>query len=203
LLIERMREGDIYPPGKAERALEGYFTPANLTALRDLALRATAKEVEEKLGVYLQERKLESLPIGERIMVAIDHRPAGKALIRQGWRLAAALKGQLIAVHVDPTEDRRRPRTDEEKRLLQTNLQLAEDLGAQVVHLNGKVADELIAYAQSHHVSHLFVGHPSHGRWAELLRGSVTGDILRKAPGINLHAIGDKSTTNTNVVAVR
>jgi two-component system, OmpR family, sensor histidine kinase KdpD len=190
-LIQRMKEGDIYPPEQATQALENVFTLSNLTALRDLALRATTKEVEEKLGAYLDEQKVQGVTIGERIMVAIDHRPIGKTLIRRGWRLAAALKGELIVVHVEPAEERRRPQSAEEERRLQANLQLAEDLGARVVSLRGKVSNELIQYARANHVSQLFIGHPTHGRWEELLRGSVTSDILRKMPSIHVHIIAD------------
>lgn len=193
LLIQRMKEGDIYPPEQARQALEDFFSVSNLTALRDLALRATAKEVEEKLDVYLRDQRLDGLaPVGERIVVAVDHRPAGKMLIRRGWRLAAALKGELIVVHVEPTESRRKPQNSEEERQLQENLQLAEELGAEVVNLQGKVADELIAYARANHVSQLFIGHPTRGRWEELLRRSVTRDILRKLPGLNVHVIADR-----------
>jgi two-component system sensor histidine kinase KdpD len=191
-LIQRMKDSNIYPRVQAQRALENVFTIGNLMALRDLALRATAKEVEEKLGTYWHDRKVEGLAIGDRIMVAVDHRPIGKTLIRRGWRLAAALKGELIVVHVEPAESRRRPQSAEDERRLQANLQLAEDLGAEVVRLQGKVAEELIAYARANHVSQLFIGHPSHGRWEEFLRGSVTSDILRQARNINLHVIGDR-----------
>jgi two-component system sensor histidine kinase KdpD len=190
VFIQRLRDGCILPPEQAERALETVFTPSNLTALRDLALRATTREVEAKFDKYVHDRNLDGLPIGERIMVAVDHRPAGKVLIRRGWRLAAALKGELIVVHVERAEVRRKPQSAQDEHQLEANLQLAEELGARVVHLRGKVSDELTAYAGSHHVSHLFIGHSSHARWKEFFQGSVTSSILRNAPGISVHAIG-------------
>jgi two-component system sensor histidine kinase KdpD len=199
-LIQRIQEGDVFPPEQARQALKVFFTPSNLTALRDLALRATAREVEEKLDTYWRDRKVEGPAIGERVMVAVDHRPAGKALIRRGWRLAAALKGELIVVHVEPTEARRKPRSSEDERQLQANLQLAEDLGAEVVRLQGRVSDEIISYARSNHVSQLFIGHPTHGRWEELLRGSVARDILRKLPSLHVHVIGDQHQRMTEAV---
>lgn len=192
-LIQRIKEGEVFPPAQAQQALTNFFTLSNLTAMRDLALRATAREVEEKLDTYLHDDRLKEMAIGERIMVAVDHRPGGADLIRRGWRLAAARKGELIVVHVEPSEGRRRPQSAEDERRLKANLQLAEDLGATVVQLQGKVADELIAYARDNHVSQLFIGHPSHSRWEELLRGSVTSDILRKATTINVHVIGERN----------
>ena len=138
-LIRRMKHGNIYPPEQAQRALENFFTPGNLAGLRDLALRATAREVEDKLAAYMRDQKLEGPTIGERIMVAVDHRPVGKALIRRGWRMAAALKGELVVVYVEPTSGRRRAQTTEDDRQLRANLQLADELGATVVRLRGNV----------------------------------------------------------------
>ncbi|HEY8685361.1 MAG TPA: universal stress protein, partial [Chloroflexota bacterium] len=195
VFIQRMKDGCIFPSEQAEQALQTVFTQSNLTALRDLALRATAREVEEKLDTYLHDRKLEGLVIGERVMVAVDHRPSGKALLRRGWRLAAALKGEFIVVHVEPVEGRRKPQSAEDEQQLEANLQFAEDLGAEIVQLRGKVSAELIAYARGHHVSHLFIGHPSHSRWGEFFRGSVTNTVLRQAPGISVHVIGRVSAS--------
>ena len=193
-LIRRMIHGNIYPPEQAMRALENFFTLGNLTALRDLALRATAKEVEDKLASYMRDYEVES-PAGaaEKVMVAVDHRPAGKSLIREGRRMAAALRGDLLVVYVEPTSGRRQAQTVEEERQLRATLQLAHELGAKVVRLRGKVSEELIAYAQANQISQLVIGHPTHGRWQEFLHGSVTNDILRKMNGVDVHVIGEQS----------
>ncbi len=192
-LIRRMKHGNIYPPEQAERALENFFTPGNLAGLRDLALRATAREVEDKLAAYMRDQKLEGLAIGERIMVAVDHRPVGKALIRRGWRMAAALKGELIVVYVEPTSGRRRAQTTEDDRQLRANLQLADDLGATVVRLRGNVAEELIEYARANRIVSIVIGHPQHGRWEEFLHGSVSSRILHDMPGIDVHVVANRA----------
>jgi two-component system, OmpR family, sensor histidine kinase KdpD len=189
-LIRRMIHGNIYGPEQAKRALENFFTVGNLTALRDLALRATAKEVEDKLAVYMRDAEPEGrTEADEKVMVAIDHRPAGRSLIREGWRMAAALDAELVVVYVEPSEGRRQAQTIEEERQLRLNLQLADELGARVVRPRGKVSDELINYARTNHVSQLVIGHPSHNRWEELIFGSVTSDILRQMPGMDVHVI--------------
>jgi two-component system sensor histidine kinase KdpD len=190
-LIQRVERGLIYPPDQSRIALERFFTVSNLASLRDLALRTTARAVEGKLDAYLRERRIEAAgAIGERIMVAVDHRQVGKTLIRRGWRTAAALKGDLIVVHVEPDSPDRRPQTPDDERRLGEHLQLADELGAGVVQLRGKVADELVGFARAHRVSQLVIGHPTHGRWHDLLRGSVTDEILRRAPGLDVHIIG-------------
>jgi two-component system sensor histidine kinase KdpD len=192
-LIERMTHGDIYPPEQTRRALENFFTIGNLTVLRDLALRSTAAKVENNLDQYMRSPQIEAVAIGERVMVGVHHRPIGKALIRRGYRIAAAMKGELIAVYVEPTERRRQVQSVQEERQLRTNLELADELGAKVVRLRGKVSDELIAHARANHVSQLIIGSSMHGRRGQLLRGSVTSDILRKMPDIDIHVVGNRT----------
>jgi len=192
-LIQRMKHGNIYPPAQAQRALDNFFTPGNLTALRELALRATAKEVEGKLDQFMREGQIAGpMAVTDRIMVAVDHRPGGKTLIRRGWRLAAALKAEIIVVTVEPESSLRQAQTVEDERHLRATLQLADDLGATVVRLRGKVADELVAYARAHNVTQVVIGHPTHGRWYEFLHGSVTRDLLRKLTGIDIHVYADR-----------
>jgi two-component system, OmpR family, sensor histidine kinase KdpD len=187
-LIRRMKHGNIYPPEQARWALDNFFTVGNLAALRDLALRATAREVEDDLSQYMWAGEAAGpLGAGERIMVAVDHRSIARTLIQRGWRMAAAFKGALVVVHVEPDQGVRQAQTVEDERRLRAALQLADELGAQVVRLRGKVADELMAYARAHNITHIVIGHPTHSRWEEFLHGSVTNDILRKMRGVDVH----------------
>ncbi len=192
-LIQRMKHGNIYAPEQARRALDHFFTLGNLAALRDLALRATAREVEEKLTRYMRDQDgAEPRAPGGHILVAVDHRPIAKALIRQGWRMASALKVELTVVHVEPVRGPRATLTVEQERQLRKNLQLADELGAAVVRLRGKVVDEIIAYSSTHDVAGIVIGHPSHSRWEELLHGSVTAALLRRLPGMDVHVIAER-----------
>jgi two-component system, OmpR family, sensor histidine kinase KdpD len=194
-LIRRMAHGNIYPPEQAKRALENFFTVGNLSALRDLALRATAKEVELKLADYMRDFHVEQAGgIGDKVMVAVDHRPAGKVLIRRGWRIASALKAEMVVVYVEPDESNRQAQTVEDDRRLRSNLQLADELGARVVRLRGKVSEELTEYAKANHVANIVIGHPTHGRLREFMRGSVTNDLLRKLPGVDIHVVAATRT---------
>ena len=63
---------------------------------------------------------------------------------------------------------------------------------ALVVRLRGKVADELMAYARAHNITHIVIGHPTHSRWEEFLHGSVTNDLLRKMRGVDVHVIAER-----------
>lgn len=192
-LIQRMKHGNIYPPEQARRALENFFTEDNLSALRDLALRATARGVEEKLSRSMRGMDNQPVPVtvSDCIMVAVDHRPIGKTLIRRGWRLASALKADLLVVYVEPVRGVRAVRSMEDERQLRANLRLADELGARVVRLRGKPPTELVAYARAHHVTHLMIGQSTRGRLDEFLHGSVTHAILRQAQGIDVSIIAE------------
>ncbi len=192
-LIQRMKHGNIYPPEQARRALDNFFTAGNLTALRDLALRATAKGVEEKLSQYMRGKEDPSAPVAvaDNVLVAVDHRPHGKRLIRRGWRIASALKAGLVVVYVEAERGPRAAQTIEDERRLRANLQLADELGAQVVRLRGAVADEVVAYARAHKVTQMVIGQSSRGRWEEIFHGSVTHDLLRKAKGIDVLVVAE------------
>src|ERR1700740_535399 len=126
-LIQRLKEGKVYVPKQAERALEHFFSPANLTALRDLALRRTAERVDEQL---LSEMQAHAIPgpwaAGERIMVCISEDPRCAGLVRHSKRLADRLHGSWMALYV---EGRRSLQMSEEDRdRVADTLRLAESL---------------------------------------------------------------------------
>src|SRR6202451_3738166 len=126
-LIQRLKEGKIYVPKQAQRALEHFFSPANLTALRELALRRTAERVDEQLLSEMQAHAIQGpWPAGERILVCIseDRRCAG--LVRYSKRLADRMHGPWVALHV---EGRRAVQLTEEQRdRIADTLRLAEAL---------------------------------------------------------------------------
>src|SRR6266849_4595506 len=100
-LRQRIKHGNVYPPDRAARALNEFFREGNLTALRELALRRVAQEVDERLTEYMHEHHIEKTwPACERVMVCIDHRPQSAHLIRRAWRMADRLQSELLAVFV-------------------------------------------------------------------------------------------------------
>src|SRR3954469_17501415 len=101
-LIQRLKEGKVYVPRQAERALEHFFSPANLTALRELALRRTADRVDEQLLTEMQARGVPGpWPAGERILVCVSEDPRAAGLVRYAKRLADRLHGLWTALHVE------------------------------------------------------------------------------------------------------
>jgi two-component system, OmpR family, sensor histidine kinase KdpD len=204
-LRARLRHGNVYPPERAQRALEQYFSMSNLTALRELALRRTAEKTESQLEALMHGR--EQTPAEgnddeidepawkstatERVMVAFDSRPHARELLRTGWRLARGLKAPLLAVTVITQPDRPAGGTvSAEAKALDEQIRLAEDLGAEVIRVQGRsVAGELARVAREHHVTQIVIGQPTRPRWRELLAGSVVNRLLREPTGADIHVV--------------
>jgi two-component system sensor histidine kinase KdpD len=189
-LRSRLRHGNVYPPAQARAALENFFRIENLAALRRLALQRTMQEVEEQVEEYMRDFGREGLQTAERVLVAVSHRPLAKTLLRRGWRIASGLHAHLTAAYVDTGE---RLNADERANVA-AHLRLAEDLGAEVVHLTGRdVAAALAAYCRQERVTQIVVGHPQRSRWEELTHGSVVGRLLRLLPDVDIHVIAERA----------
>jgi two-component system sensor histidine kinase KdpD len=194
-LIQRLKEGKVYVPKQAERALEHFFSPANLTALRELALRRTAERVDEQLLTEMQSRAIPGpWAAGERILVCISEDPRAAGLVRYAKRLADRLHGPLTALYV---EGRRSLQLSEEQRdRIADTLRLAEALGGEAVSIPSSersIADDVTGYAQENNVTQIIIGKSTRSRWFEILHGSVVHDLVRRSGNISVHVIaGDQ-----------
>jgi two-component system sensor histidine kinase KdpD len=196
-LIERLKEGKVYVPKQAERALTNFFSPAKLTALRELALRRTADRVDEQLLTEMQARAIQGpWAAGERILVCISEDPRAAGLVRYAKRLADRLHGPWIALYV---ESRRSLQyTEEERDRIADTLRLAEALGGDSVSIpsaNRSIAADVVGYAQSHNVTQIVIGKSSRSRWFEMVHGSVVHDLVRRSGNISVHVIAGDAIT--------
>lgn len=188
-LTQRLQEGKVYIPEQAERAVEHFFKPGNLTALRELALRRTAERVDAQMRSYMRAHAIEGpWPAGERMLVCIDEQPGAAALVRTAKRLADRLHAPWVALHV------RSPRyhrlTEAERDRIADTLRLAEQLGAQTVTMPGhRIADEVLGYARETNVTQIVVGKSARPRWFEMLHGSVVRELVARADGIAVHVV--------------
>ncbi len=190
-LIQRLKEGKVYVPKQAERALEHFFSPANLTALRELALRRTAERVDEQLLTEMQAHAIQGpWAAGERVLVCISEDVRAAGLVRYGKRLADRLHGPWAALYV---EGRRNLQLSEEDRdRIADTLRLAETLGGEAVTLpagDRYIAEDVIDYAQAHNVTQIVIGKSARTRWFEILHGSVVHDLVRRSGNISVHVI--------------
>jgi two-component system sensor histidine kinase KdpD len=194
-LIQRLREGKVYVPKQAERALENFFSPANLTALRELALRRTAERVDEQLLTQMQARAIQGpWAAGERILVCASEDPRAAGLVRYAKRLSDRLHAPFVVLSV---ETRRSSQLSEEQRdRIADTLRLALALGGDAVTIPGgerSIADDVIGYAQANNVTQIIVGKSTRSRWFEILHGSIVRDLLRHSGNISINVIaGDE-----------
>lgn len=188
-LIERLNEGKVYVRDQAQRALRHYFSPGNLTALRELALRRTAERVDDQMLSYMQEHAISGpWAAGERVLVCLSELPNTPGLIRYGKRLADRLKCKWTAVYV---EGPRFARLNEAQRdRIADAMRLAEKLGANVAVVpGGPIADMLVQYSKSNNITQIVIGKSGRSRWFEILHGSVVHDLVRKAGNISIHVM--------------
>lgn len=195
-LIKRLQDGKVYVPKTARRAIENYFSPGNLTALRELALRRTAQRVDEQLLHHMQTHAISGpWAAGERLLVCIDHGRDGASLIRYARRQADRLRAPWAALHLETPKSA--ALSDADKDRVAANMRLAEQLGAEVVTLPGlSPSREIIAYANSNNFTHVVVGRPSRTPWLQFWRGSVTNDLIRYAGDISVHVISGEGADN-------
>jgi two-component system sensor histidine kinase KdpD len=197
-LIQRLKEGKVYVPRQAERALEHFFSPANLTALRELALRRTAERVDEQLLIHMQAHAISGpWAAGERILVCVSEDPRSAGLVRYAKRRADRLHAPWTALYV---EGRRSLQlTEVERDRIADTLRLAERLGGEAISLPGgprrTIAEDVLSYSRENNVTQIVIGKSTRSRWFEILHGSVVHELVRRSGNISVNVIaGDELT---------
>lgn len=195
-LIQRLQEGKVYVPHLAQRALEHYFSPGNLTALRELALRTTAQRVDAQMLNYMQAHAISGpWAAGERLLVAVNEAPNVRQLVRAAKRRADQLRCKWTALYVQTSRYHRL--TDEERDRIAYSLRLAEKLGGEAVTIPSRdIVATLLDYAREHNVTQIILGKAHRTRWFELIHGSVVHETVRRAGDITVSVIAgeDKET---------
>ncbi len=183
----RLAHGNIYPAERVDASLANYFRPGNLAALREIALLWVADRVEENLQQYLEAHGIDSTwETRERVVVALTGAPGAETLVRRAARMARRTKGDLIGVHVRPTDGLASRTSDR----LGSHRELLEELGGSYHEVGGDdIGDALVQFARSERATQLVVGASRRRRWTELFHGSVISRILRSADTIDVHVI--------------
>ncbi|HEY4247038.1 MAG TPA: sensor histidine kinase KdpD [Lacunisphaera sp.] len=193
-LLERLRDGKVYLGERAAAAQDGFFKNSHLSALRELALRYTAERVDRQLRhLRAGSAKQTVWRSGERLLVAVGPSPFSVQLVRWTRRMAAALGAPWIAVHVEPSV----ALSTEEQRLLDKNLALARELGAEVVITHDEnIPDALVRVALQQNATQIVVGKPRSRRLRDLLRGTVVDRLLRAGGNIDLYVVPAEGERN-------
>lgn len=195
-LIERLREGKVYVKAQAERALKHFFSPGNLTALRELALRRTAERVDRDAGGYALARVI-GAPAGERILVCIDEQLSAAELIRRAKRIADSFKAPWMALYVETP--RHLSLGEPQKDRIAAALRLAQRLGADIATVPGRdVAQTILDTARARNVTQIVIGKSERSRWFEFVNGSVVRALMRDSGTISVTAVMAQGKSETD-----
>jgi two-component system, OmpR family, sensor histidine kinase KdpD len=186
-LQNRMRRGDVYLPQKIEQALKHFFRRGNLIALRELALRQVAEQVDRSLESYMAAEDIrKNWAVRERIAVCVSSNPAAQYLVARAARMARRLDAELYVVHVnEPTDD-----SPANQKTLAANLQFAQNLRAQVMRLeDGDVADAVGQFVREKHITQVIFGRSVQRGWRKWLYVSALYKFLRESPEVDIHVV--------------
>ena len=191
-LIQRLHEGKVYVRDQAQRALQHYFQPGNLAALRELALRRTAQRVDEQMLNYMQAHAISGpWAAGERLLVCISESPMSAPLVRQTRRMADQLKAPWIALYVETARHHRLSEVERDR--IADTLRLAERLGAESITVPGShIADDVIAYARANNVTQIVLGKSGRSWLHDRIYGSIAYDLMRKAGDIGIRIVASE-----------
>ncbi|MET0527312.1 MAG: sensor histidine kinase KdpD [Microvirga sp.] len=188
-LLKRLSEGKVYVQDTAARAVDHFFRPTNLVALRELALRRAAERIDSDLLERMQGGGVEGpWAAGERILVCIGPDETSPMVVRHAKRLAESIGAPWLAVTVE------RPFkqiSDAERRQVEETLRLAESLGADEVKtlLGSDLVQELLRYAKFENVTQIVVGRSRRGWMVETLGRSLPHQLVRCAEDIAIHVV--------------
>ena len=188
-LVNRMKRGDVYSTEKVERSLKNFFRRGNLIALRELALRQVAEQVDRSLESYMEAQDIrKNWGVRERMAVCISANPAGQYLIARGARMARRMDAELYVVHVD--REFGFGARESNSNALAANLRFAESLGAKVIRLKGKsVADAVADFVRSKHITQVIFGRAPVHDWRKYLYLSAVHRFLRESPAVDVHIV--------------
>ncbi len=188
-LLVRFKDGKVYVPDQAARAIEKFFRKGNLTALRELSLRRAAERVDDQMLAYMQTRAIPGpWPAAERLLVCIGPSQNAERLVRTTRRLADELKAEWAAIYVETSASTRL--TQAERDRIARTMRLAEELGGKTITTTGTtVARSVADYARQHNFTKIIAGKTTQPRWLDGLRGSLVDQLIRNSSTIDVYIV--------------
>ncbi|CAH2032312.1 sensor histidine kinase [Trichlorobacter ammonificans] len=193
-LLQRLHEGKVYVADQAAKAIEKFFRPGNLMALRELSLRRTAARVDDQMRAYMETQAIPGpWATAERLLVCVSGSPYSEKLIRATCRLAEELKATWFTVYIETPAGGRQ--VHENRQRIWQNLRLAESLGAQVATVTATdVTDAIMEYAGRHNITKIVMGKPDRPRWRELLQPPIVDRVIRRSGAVDVVVVSFEST---------
>lgn len=207
-LLNRLARGVVYSPEKAQKAIENFFQESTLVALRELALRQTAHEVEIRQVDYESPGFQPTLPNGDesgaaapprtsdRILIHVTGDPSTAMLIRRGKRVADYLHADCFAVAISRGAD---SRDAQERETVERHLNFARNLHIEARMLQGgDVAKTLVEFARLNGVTHLFLARPRQSQWPAAFRKTLVQQVVRQARDMQVIIVADRGRSHSN-----
>lgn len=188
-LEERLRDGKIYAPAKIDQALQNFFQRRNLIALRELALREVADNIEEDA----QELpfKHPTCNIRESVLVCVSTNPTSVMLLRRGARLANYMNARFYVLFIADPE---RFLTKEESLHVETCDRLCQEFGGNFLRFDStNIVKTITQVAHQYHVTQIVMGATKRSRWELFFKGSLINKLMRTLKNVDLHIIGENS----------
>jgi two-component system, OmpR family, sensor histidine kinase KdpD len=189
-LLERLRQGKVYVPTQAAKAMENFFKGPNLGALREVTLRRTA----DRTHAHVETARLatgtreQTWRVSETLLVCVGPSPTSAKVIRVSKRMATSISARWIAASVETT--RTRTLDEAQRTRIMENIRLAERLGAETATLAGdNAAEEIVSYARSQKVTRIVIGKSRESRWRSLVSPNIVDELLRRSGDIDIYVI--------------
>ena len=188
-LLTRLKEGKVYIPDQAARAIQDFFRKGNLTALREMSLRRAAERVDGQMRSYMRTRAIAGVwPATERLLVCISPSPLAEKLVRAARRLADELNAEWFAIYVEVASKPELNPANRER--IGRTLQLAEELGAKARTMAGQsIHETVLAYARKHNVTKIVIGKPPRPHWWERTRDSVIDRLIYASGDVDVYVL--------------
>lgn len=188
-LIERLQEGKVYKGEQSVKAIENFFRIGNLTALREMSLRLTADRVDKQLRDFMQDERISGpWKSGQRILVAVSSSPTSEHLIRWARSVSYSMNASWIALYVESS----RPLSEDNKTWIKKNLDLARELGAEIITtIDEDVVHAIIRTAKEENVSQILIGKPEKRKFTSIFAGkNIVDKIIDESGTIDVYVVG-------------
>lgn len=194
-LLQRLADGKVYTADKTKDAVENFFRKGNLSALRELALRLTADRVDKQVRDYMQENRIEGpWKSNQRILIGIGPNSNSVKLIRWARRIAYTMEASWIAVNVETPYIL----SEKQKNDLNKNLELAKELGAEVITTSDTdIVNGIIRIAKNQNVSHIVIGKSlNRNIFFKIFKKDIADRIINESGKIDVYIVaGDEIKT--------
>ncbi len=184
-LRNRLERGVVYAPEKAQKAMENFFTEGNLTALREVAMRHAAHELEEKLEPAPVDPEIQGGRHYDRILACLTGKPSSALLIRRARRVADYLQAGCVAIHVTKVdavdESVKRHMSFARNLRIETHVVKAED-----------VAGAIVGFARKHHVTQIFMGRSARLPWYKRFEETLVQQVVRQAREMQITIVAER-----------